>query len=421
MPELSSIDAGLNRLHSSYPIRHTVPKQTKAERLFQQMAMRHRQSIRLILSSIFAVAIFVLVSLPAMAMDTAAKFAILLDFDTGSVLLEKNADEPAAPASMSKLMTLYMIFERLKSGSLRLKDTFPVSEKAWRMGGSKMFVGVNTRVTLEDLIRGIVVQSGNDACIVIAESLAQHEAAFAQEMTERAREIGLKNSRFANSTGWPDPDHLMSVRDIATLSAIIIREFPDLYSLFAEESFTYNNIKQRNRNPLLYRYDGADGLKTGHTQESGYGLAASVSKRGRRLLLVVNGLKSQNQRTQETERLLDWAFREFDNYALFSAGETVANADIWLGQEAQVPLVIETDVTLTLPHKSRRKMEVKVSYNSPVAAPIRVGEQLAMLTISAPDEETLQFPLIAGKDVLRLRMFGRLSTAFKYLAWGVAE
>jgi D-alanyl-D-alanine carboxypeptidase (penicillin-binding protein 5/6) len=376
---------------------------------------------KLILSSIFAVAVSFWVSLPATATETAAKFAILLDFDTGAVLLEKNADEPTAPASMSKLMTLYMVFERLKSGILRLEDTFPVSEKAWRMGGSKMFVGVNTRVKLDDLLRGIIVQSGNDACIVVAEGLAQHEAAFADDMTERARDIGLRNSRFANSTGWPDPDHLMSVRDIATISTLIIREFPEFYSLFAEKSFTYNDIKQSNRNPLLYRYDGADGLKTGHTEQSGYGLAASVTKRGRRLILVVNGLDSQKQRAQETERLLDWAFREFDNYALFSTGETVTEADIWLGQEAHVPLVIETDVNLTLPRKSRRKMEVKVNYNGPVAAPIRAGEQLALLTISAPDEETLQIPLVAGKDVERLEMFGRLSAAFKYLAWGAGE
>ncbi|MBH61516.1 MAG: D-alanyl-D-alanine carboxypeptidase [Alphaproteobacteria bacterium] len=364
-----------------------------------------------------------LVQLPraVSATETAAKYAFMMDFDTGAVLLEKNAEEPTAPASMSKLMTLYMIFERLKSGGLRLEDTFPVSEKAWRMGGSKMFVGVNTRVKLEDLLRGIVVQSGNDACIVIAEGLAQHEAAFAEEMTERARELGLANSTFVNSTGWPDPDHLMSVKDIATISASIIREFPEYYPLFAEKTYTYNDIKQGNRNPLLYRYDGADGLKTGHTEASGYGLAASVNKRDRRLILVVNGLQSQKQRAQETERLFDWAFREFDNYALFTAGETVENADVWLGQEGQVPLIIRDDVKLTLPRKARRKMEVKVAYNGPVAAPVRAGEELAIVTISAPDQETLQIPLVAGKDVPRLGMFGRLSAAFKYLAWGAEE
>ena len=371
--------------------------------------------------STLALAVSLAAPLPAAATETAAKFAIVLDYDTGTVLLEKNADEPTAPASMSKLMTLYMIFERLKAGSVRLEDTFPVSEKAWRMGGSKMFVGINTRVKLEDLLRGIVVQSGNDACIVIAEGLAQNEATFAEKMTERAREIGLTNSTFVNSTGWPDPDHTMSVRDIAKLSAIIIREFPEYYPLFAERTYTYNNIKQGNRNPLLYGYDGADGLKTGRTKASGYGLAASVNRQGRRLILVVNGLTSRKHRTRETTRLLDWAYREFDNFKLFDAGETVDNAAVWLGEDAKVPLIIENEMTLTLPRKSRRKMEVKVNYDSPIAAPIQSGERLAMLTVSAPDAETQQIPLIAGKSVSRLGMFGRLSAALRYLAWGAAE
>ena len=371
--------------------------------------------------STLALAVSLAAPLTAAATETAAKFAIVLDYDTGTVILEKNADEPTAPASMSKLMTLYMIFERLKAGSLRLEDTFPVSEKAWRMGGSKMFVGINTRVKLEDLLRGIVVQSGNDACIVIAEGLAQNEAAFAEEMTERAREIGLTNSTFVNSTGWPDPDHTMSVRDIAKLSAIIIREFPEYYPLFAEKTYTYNNIKQGNRNPLLYGYDGADGLKTGRTKASGYGLAASVNRQGRRLILVVNGLTSRKHRTRETTRLLDWAYREFDNFKLFDAGETVDNAAVWLGEDAKVPLIIENEMTLTLARKSRRKMEVKVNYDSPIAAPIQSGERLAMLTVSAPDAETQQIPLIAGESVSRLGMFGRLSAALRYLAWGAAE
>lgn len=383
--------------------------------------MPNRFTNILIRLSTLALAVSLASPLPAAATETAAKFAILLDYDTGAVLLEKNADEPTAPASMSKLMTLYMIFERLKAGNLRLEDTFPVSEKAWRMGGSKMFVGINTRVKLEDLLRGIVVQSGNDACIVIAEGLARNEAAFAEKMTERAREIGLTNSAFVNSTGWPDPDHTMSVRDIAKLSAIIIKEFPEYYPLFAEKTYTYNNIKQGNRNPLLYGYDDADGLKTGRTKASGYGLAASVNRQGRRLILVVNGLASRKQRTRETVRLLDWAYREFDNFKLFSAGETVDNAAVWLGEDAEVPLIIENEMTLTLPRKSRRKMEVKVSYDGPIAAPIRSGERLAILTISAPDTETQQIPLIAGKNISRLGMFGRLSAALRYLAWGAAE
>lgn len=361
------------------------------------------------------------VSQPAAAMETAAEFAILMDYETGAVLLEKNADEPTAPASMSKLMTLYMVFERLKSGNLRLEDTFPVSETAWRMGGSKMFVGVNTRVRLEDLLRGIVVQSGNDACIVVAEGLARDEAAFAEEMTRRAREIGLAASTFTNSTGWPEDGHRMSVRDIAKLSALIIEEFPEYYPLFAERTYTYNEIKQGNRNPLLYGYDGADGLKTGRTSASGYGVAASVNRRDRRLILVVNGLASSKQRAREAERLLDWAYREFDNFRLFDAGETVDDAAVWLGEEAEVPLVVENRVTFTLPRQARRGMEVKVSYDSPIAAPIRSGQELATLTISTPDTETVRIPLVAGKDVPRLGVFGRLGAALEYLAWGAAE
>ena len=375
--------------------------------------------IRMILPPL-ALAIGLAVSQPAAAMETAAKFAILLDYETGAVLLKKNADGPTAPASMSKLMTLYMVFERLKSGNLRLEDTFPVSETAWRMGGSKMFVGVNTRVKLEDLLRGIVVQSGNDACIVVAEGLARNEAAFAEEMTRRAREIGLTASTFTNSTGWPEAGHQMSVRDIAKLSAIIIREFPEYYPLFAEKTYIYNDIKQGNRNPLLYGYDGADGLKTGHTTASGYGIAASVNRQDRRLILVVNGLASSKQRARETERLLDWAYREFGNFKLFSAGETVDNAAVWLGEEAAVPLVIENQVTLTLSRQARRKMKVKVGYDSPIAAPIRSGQELATLTISTPDTEIVRIPLVAGKDIPRLGMFERLGAAIGHLIWGAA-
>ncbi len=358
---------------------------------------------------------------PAAATETAAKFAILLDYDTGAVLLEKNADEPMAPASMSKLMTLYMVFERLEAGSLRLEDTFPVSEKAWRMGGSKMFVGINTRVKLEDLLRGIVVQSGNDACIVVAEGLARSEAEFSEDMTKRAREIGLADSTFVNSTGWPHPDHVMTARDIAKLSAAIIEEFPEYYPLFAEKTYTYNDIKQGNRNPLLYGYDGADGLKTGYTKASGYGLAVSVKRKDRRLILVFSGLASKKRRAREAVRLLDWAFREFDNFKLFGAGETVDNAAVWLGEETEVPLVVQDEVTLTLPLEARRGMKVKVAYDGPVAAPVRAGDPLATLAVSTPGAETLEIPLVAGKDIARLGVFGRLAAALKYLAWGAAE
>ena len=357
---------------------------------------------------------------PALAFETAATHVYLIDVTTDTVLLEKRAREPMPPASMIKLMTAYITFGRLKDGTLSLKDTLPVSEKAWRMGGSKMFVKVNTRVSIEDLLRGIIVQSGNDACIVIAEGLAGSESAFADEMTARGLELGLEDSVFMNSTGWPDPDQRMTARDVATLSKRIIFDFPKYYEMFKEKNFTYNNIRQGNRNPLLYKKLGADGLKTGHTRESGFGLAASAVRNGRRLILVINGLTSVNKRAREAERLLDWGFRNFNTYPLFAAGDTVEEIDVWLGETPKVPLVVERDLIVTLARKSRREMTVKVVYDGPLPAPIAAGSEVAKLVVSAPDSETVEVPLVAGRDVKRLGVVGRLGAALSHLLWGAA-
>jgi len=355
---------------------------------------------------------------PANAVETAALHAILIDTSTGTILMEKDADVGTAPASMSKIMVLYMLFERLADGNLTMEDTFAVSEKAWRMGGSKMFVGVNTRVTISDLLRGVIVQSGNDASIVIAEGLGGTESNFAVEMTERAAELGLTNSVFKNATGWPEEGHVMSARDIATLALRLITDFPQYYAIFAETSFTYNDIKQSNRNPLLYDFPGADGLKTGHTEASGYGLAASAVRNGRRLILILNGLESVQDRTREAERLLDWGFREFANYTLFTEGEVVDNAPVWLGVQATVPLVIQDELTLTLSRTARRNMTVKTVYQSPIPARIEAGTELAKLVIEAPDIPSVELPLVAGADVERLGVLGRLGAAVSFLVWG---
>ena len=355
---------------------------------------------------------------PANAVETTALHAILIDTSTGTILMEKDADVGTAPASMSKIMVLYMLFERLADGNLTMEDTFAVSEKAWRMGGSKMFVGVNTRVTISDLLRGVIVQSGNDASIVIAEGLGGTESNFAVEMTERAAELGLTNSVFKNATGWPEEGHVMSARDIATLALRLITDFPQYYAIFAETSFTYNDIKQSNRNPLLYDFPGADGLKTGHTQASGYGLAASAVRNGRRLILILNGLESVQDRTREAERLLDWGFREFANYTLFTEGEVVDNAPVWLGAQATVPLVIQDELTLTLSRTARRNMTVKTVYQSPIPARIETGTELAKLVIEAPDIPSVELPLVAGADVERLGVLGRLGAAVSFLVWG---
>ncbi len=357
---------------------------------------------------------------PAVAIETTARQAILIDDTTGTVLFEKNADQLMPPSSMSKMMTIYMLFERLAQGRLKLDDTFTVSEKAWRMGGSKMFVEVGKQVKVEDLIQGIIVQSGNDACIVVAEGLSGTEEAFAAEMTQRARELGMTSSTFKNASGWPTEGHLTTARDLALLASRTIRDFPQYYHYYAEKTFTYNGIRQGNRNPLLYRTPGADGLKTGHTQAAGYGLTGSVVRNGRRLILVVNGLSSARARAEESARLIEWGFREFQNYKLYAAGDTVAEADVWLGDKATVPLVVKDEVLLTLARKVRKAMKVTVTYEGPIPAPIKRGTELAKLTITAPDTKTVEIPLVAGEDVGELSAFRRIGAAISYLVWGAS-
>lgn len=356
----------------------------------------------------------------ANALETPAKQAFLMDMETGAVLFEKEADALMPPASMSKLMTVTMLFERLKEGSLKMEDTFPVSEKAWKKGGSKMFVEVNKRVSVTDLLRGIIVQSGNDACIVVAEALSGSEDAFALSMTEHAREIGLEKSTFRNATGWPDPNHRMTSRELAQLAKYIIKNFPDYYHIFGEKSFKFGKIKQGNRNPLLYSNSGADGLKTGHTEESGYGIVGSATREGRRLIVVVNGLTSAKERGRESERLLEWGFREFGNYELFKKGQEVAKARVWLGGKDLVPLTIDADLTVTMSRKDRRSMQVKLVYNEPIPAPIIKGTPVARLVISAPDMKSIDVPLIAAEDVERPGMFKRVAAAIKYVLFGAS-
>jgi D-alanyl-D-alanine carboxypeptidase (penicillin-binding protein 5/6) len=355
---------------------------------------------------------------PALAIDTTAKQAILLDYNTGTVMFEKNADDMAPPSSMSKMMTVYLLFERLKSGALKPDDTLLVSRKAWKMGGSKMFVRVDTRVAIDDLLHGIIVQSGNDACIVVAEGIAGTEESFADLMNKKAKELGLDHSKFANATGWPDPNDLMSVRDLAKLAAATIKNFPDLYKrYYGVPEFTYNKIHQRNRNPVIEKVPGGDGLKTGHTEAGGYGLTGSAMRDGRRLILVLNGLGSWDSRVEESATLLEWGFREFHDYALFKAGETAAEADVWLGEQQTVPLVPAGPVTVTLPVKSRAGLKVKAVYDG-VAAPVKKGDKLGDLVISAPDTKDVTVPLVAGADVDKMGLFGRIGAALERFASG---
>lgn len=368
--------------------------------------------------SVFAILAALLLAPAARADTTIAPHAILIDGTTGTVLLEKDADTPLPPASMSKLMTVLMVFERLKAGVLSMDQTFPVSHKAWKMGGSKTFVRVNRRVSVADLLRGVIVQSGNDASIVIAEGISGSEEAFAEAMTARARELGLTSVNFTNATGWPHPQHEISPRDLARLAQILVTEFPEYYGMFAEREFEFNKIKQRNRNPLLGRVPGADGLKTGHTNAAGYGLTASAERDGRRLYLVLNGLKNSRARARESERLIEWGFREFEAYPLVKRGDTVERAAVWLGSVDHVPLVPDRDVVLSLKRQARSGLKASVRWTGPVVAPVKEGQQLAVLRLEAPGIQPVEHPLYAGTDVERVGFFGRIFERMRAMIFG---
>jgi len=347
-------------------------------------------------------------STPLGPFDTIARQALIIDAETDAVLLEKHADERMAPSSMLKLMTLYIIFDMLKRGRLQLKQELPISERAWKMQGSKMFVQIGTQVPVEALLRGVIVQSGNDATVALAEGVAGSEAQFVELMTAKARELGLKDSTFRNSTGWPDPEQRLSSRDLAKLARRLIIDFPEYYPMFNERSFTWNGITQENRNTLLTRVPGGDGLKTGHTEEAGFGIVASAKRGNRRLIMVVNGLPSMKARGEEGERLLEWGFREFDNITLFKAGEVIEEVPVYLGTRPGVPLVGGRDVIVTVPRNWQETMQAKLRYKAPIPAPVLKGQELGRLEISGRGVPNLSLPLLAGADVEKRGMLGRI-------------
>jgi D-alanyl-D-alanine carboxypeptidase (penicillin-binding protein 5/6) len=343
----------------------------------------------------------------------------IVDYNTGSVLFDKAGEEKLHPASMSKLMTLYMLFDALKRGDIKLTDAFHVSKKAWATQGSKMFVPINSDVAVEDLIRGIIVQSGNDACVVVAEGLAGSEEAFADRMNKKAAELGLKNSHFVNASGLPDPNHLMTAQDLYILARHLFEDFPEYYHYFSEKEFTFHNIKQGNRNPLLYRPNtGVDGLKTGHTEEAGFGLAASAVRDGRRIFMVVHGLGSMQNRADEAGQLLDWAFRAFGDYTVAKKGTILAQADVWMGQQKTVPLTVDRDLLVTLPVSERSKVQVKATYDGPVAAPVAAGQPIGELVMTIPGMPEFRAPLIAASDVPQLGFGGRVVAMLQQMIFG---
>ncbi len=330
--------------------------------------------------------------------------AILLDPDSDSVLFEKNGDKPVAPASLAKLMTLEFVFNELKHGRIKLDDEYLISENAWRKGGapshgSTMFAAINSRVSLEDLIRGIVVDSANDACIAIAEALAGNETAFGEMLTKRARQIGLEHSTFTNATGYSDPDMQVTVRDMAQLARHIIQSYPEYYPYFAEREFTWNKIKQQNRNPLLGAGIGADGLKTGETADAGYNLVGSAVQDNLRLIVVIAGAKSDKERAEEARKLLDWGFHGFEARVLFAEGQTVGEAKVFGGDTSYVPLVGPGTIRVMIPRHSDQPLLARIVYTGPVPAPITKGQQIGELKVWRGDDLALDVPLTAAEDV----------------------
>lgn len=359
----------------------------------------------------------------AWAIETKARNAILMDYDTGQYLYVKDHEKMVPPASMSKLMTVYMIFEKLKDGSLSLDDTFTVSERAWKLGGaasggSTMFLKIGEKVRVEDILKGILIQSGNDACIVAAENLAGSEDDFAEMMNKKAKKIGLNNSSFANSSGLPHPDQKMSVEDLAKLSQLIIRDFPEFYHIFSEKYYTHNNITQGNRNPLLYSMSNADGLKTGHTEEAGFCLTASATKGDRRLIEVMTGLSSNKERSEEAERLMEWGFREFGNYELLTKDQVIAEVPVVFGSEKEVKLIVPETLKRTLKKSHASKIKMTAVYEKPVKAPVAAGDKLGEVKIELDGREMINVPLVADRNVEKLGFFGRIGQNLKYLLFG---
>jgi len=352
------------------------------------------------------------------ALNSIATHAIIFDYETNEILYEKNAFEKTPPASTTKILTSYIVFDQIKKGNLQLDDKFRVSEKAYKKGGSSMFLETNTMVTVKDLLYGIIVQSGNDASIVVAENISGSERAFTDLMNEYAIKIGMKKSNFVNSSGWPHPLHYTTMYDLSVLSKAIIRDFPEMYKIFSEKEFTYNNITQPNRNSLLDLYEGTDGLKTGYVKDSGYGIVISTLKNGRRIIIAINGLESRKSRVIESERLLNWAYRNTTLQKIFKKGQVVKKTDVWLGNKNQVDLIVGQDILTTLTADQKNSIEAKIIYDRPIEAPIIKNQEIGKIIIEIKDKEPLEYPLYAKDSVKKINPVFRIFSAIRYLIFG---
>ena len=349
--------------------------------------------------------------------DTSAENALLIDFDTNQILYSKNEEKKIYPASMSKLMTLYILFDSLKKGIVTLDDKFIVSRNAYQKEGSTIYAELGTEISVQDLIRGIIVSSGNDACIIVAEALSGSEDNFANQMNFYAEEMGLRNSNFKNSSGLHNDDHYTSAEDLVKLSNLLITDFPDYYPYFAERSFTWNSIIQYNRNNILRLDLGVDGLKTGYTSKSGYGVIVSSEKNGRRLIGIVTGLKSVDDRTNEISRLINYGYRGFKSYSVFKDNQIIDYAKVWKGNKNNLPLIVDKDINLLLDIPGRRGINVEYKYNEPIYAPIFKGDVVGSIDIIIPGRKNIKLDLLAGEDVKQVNFFTGFIRSLDYFLY----
>ena len=359
-----------------------------------------------------------LISKNVFAIDTKAEQAIVMDFDTNEILFEKNSNSKTPPASMTKIMTVYAAFDRLKNTDLSINNECTVSAKAYKMGGSRTFLEIDDKVSIDDLLKGIIIQSGNDASVALAECLAGTEEDFAKLMNVYAKRLGMNNTNFINSSGWPEDDHYSTVYDLAILSNAVIREFPDLYLYFADEEFTYNDIKQPNRNKLLSSVQGADGLKTGFTKASGWGIAATAKREDRRITVVINGTNSSRSRMNESANLINWAFSQTSQKELVSEGQVITKVDVWLGNKPRVNLISSRKVVSTLSFDQLQLIKSSIQYKKPLDAPILKGNSYGKLLISIEGKPNIEIDLVAEEDVGTINPILKIFAALKYLIFG---
>lgn len=369
---------------------------------------------------ILLILIFFIYPLNLLAIDTKAEQAIVVDFTTKEILFEKNSNKKIPPASMTKIMTVYIAFDRIVNTDLSIKNECKISAKAYKMGGSRTFLEIDNNVSIDDLLKGIIVQSGNDASIALAECLAGTEEDFAKLMNFYASNIGMSNTNFVNSSGWPDKNHFSTVRDLAILSNELIRNFGQLYEYFKLKEFTHNEIKQPNRNRLLSNVVGADGLKTGYTKKSGWGISGSAVRDNRRITVVINGTNSSRSRLNESSNLLNWAFNQTSQKILVSKGQIIKNVDVWLGSAPNLNLVVEKDIISILSFDQLQMIKANITYNKPISAPVKKGDKLGTLNIIIDGKENLIIPLVADKNVNQINPFLRIFAALKYLIFGTS-